>query len=68
MGLFNKKQKKEEIYCLDVRCNNCGEISTIEIDRGVLAEPIIKETECSNCGTKSLSKYKSIWKEAGFEK
>ena len=44
------KKNYNQCYYSRVRCDNCGVVETIPIERGKTVE----EEECSNCGCKAL--------------
>lgn len=48
---FNVKEgNMEDFYEVVVCCDNCGAVLTVEVDRGVFRETIMKDMECANCG------------------
>jgi len=39
-----------KFYSMNVICDNCRVVSTLEIERGLEKEEAISESECPNCG------------------
>lgn len=44
--------RKENEYCEDFICSNCGEKNYVYIEKGIPIEMIKAEVECDNCGCK----------------
>jgi hypothetical protein len=47
-------KEQENFYVMRIICMNCKNKEIINIPKGVLAEDIVKEKICGNCGIKKL--------------
>lgn len=48
---------EDETYEMEFVCDNCGEVTTVEIPRETLVEDFEDDvTECPNCGCNELNR------------